>query len=173
MFSYFKKTKNKNCSLKVSAGFALVEIVIGSAIIVSAVLSLITVYNTYLLHGLSNSKNIQAGLLLEEGIEAVKFLRDRGWTVYIQPLTSNNAYRLVWSSGTWTSSSASQPYIDNIFDRTFILEDVRRDGSDRIASSGTLDPDTKKLTVTVAYRAAGTATTTKTMSTYITNLFDN
>jgi len=176
MFIYFKKLFERNKSTaKPSFGFALVEIVIGSAIIVTAILSLISVYNTYLLHALSNSKNIQAGLLLEEGVEAVKFLRDKGWTTYIQPLSSNTTYYLSWNSGLsmWTSSSTPVPYIDNKFLRTFVLEDVKRNGSDQIASSGTTDPGTKKLTVTVAYTTTGSATSTKTMSTYITNLFSN
>ncbi|MEK7066025.1 MAG: hypothetical protein AAB965_00445, partial [Patescibacteria group bacterium] len=82
-------------------------------------------------------------------------------------------YSLAFVNSMWTSTTTGYGrYIDGDFDRTFVLSNVYRNSSDSIASSGTLDSGTKKLVVSVSYRTL-LGTTTKTMSTYITNLFSN
>lgn len=121
----------------------------------------------------SASLRLQATFILEEGVEAVKGRRDSGWAANIASLTLDNDYWLNFSGGTWTLTSASQPFIDQRFDRSVRISAVRRNSSDDIADTGgTIDPDTKKITVSVAWSERG-VTTTATLSTYITNLFGN
>jgi len=140
------------------------------AVIVIVLTGIITVYPVLFRVSLGTVDQAQAALLLEEGVEAVKIMRDTNWTNNIATLTASTTYRLSFSGGTWTTS-VTNTFIDGIFDRTIAVYDVYRDGSDNITTSGgVLDPDTRKLTVFVSWWNQG-ATTTRTISTYVTKLF--
>ncbi|MDO8565088.1 MAG: hypothetical protein Q7R67_00445 [bacterium] len=135
-------------------GLTLVEVMIASTIILGAVVTLLGVYGLYFKTALSNAELVQAAYLAEAGIEEIRFLRDQSWSTNIASLTSTT---------TW---------IDN-FQRTVNLSPVYRDASDDIVSSGgTLDSNTKLVTSSVSWQASG-ATTTRNISTYITNLYAN
>ena len=150
-------------------GMALVEIVIGSAIISVAILAASSAYGTYVNYAFANQRNVQAGYILEEGLEAVTFFRDTSWSGNIAKLSTTTTYYLTFSS-TWATTTTAQ-YVDGVFLRSLTISDVKRDGSDKIAGSGTYDPNTKLITATVAY-PQGQATTTKSISTYITNIYN-
>jgi hypothetical protein len=109
--------------------------------------------------------------LAEEGLESMTFLRDRGWSSNIRPLSTTTVYQLYWNNSYWTPTTTQQ-YIDGTFLRQIYITDVKRDGSDRISNAGTYDPDTKFITVTLSY-PEGSSTTTNSISTYITNLDGN
>jgi hypothetical protein len=155
-------------SKKHQLGVSLIEVVIGSAIIVTGILALTEGYGQYVKYALANQKNIQAAYLVEEGLEVMTYIRDRGWATYIAPLSTGTAYYIAWNGSAWNVTTTPQ-YIDSIFLREIRVAEVVRDSGDRISSSGTADPNTKLLSVYVSY-VQGTATTTKTISTYITNL---
>ena len=73
------------------------------------------------------------------------------------------------TNNTWKATSTIYT-IDSIFDRTFKLYSVNRDSNGRVVlNGGTLDSNTRELTVSVSWRLKG-ATTTKVLSTYITNI---
>ncbi|MFY9461907.1 MAG: hypothetical protein WAP51_01760, partial [Candidatus Sungiibacteriota bacterium] len=115
----------------------------------------------------------QAAFLSEEGIEAVKGLRDADWDTKIASLTPDTDHWLVFSGDAWALTSTAQPFADKRFDRRVRISAVGRDSSDDIVGSGgAIDSGTKKITVSVAWFDRG-ATTTATLSTYITNLFNN
>lgn len=116
-------------------------------------------------------RNIQAYFLLEEGVEAVKILRDTGWSSGIGNQAAGADYYFAYNGITWTST-ASNVYIDGIFERKFNLNNVYRDANDDIADSGTLDSGTKKATISISWRGR-TGTTTKIASFYLTDLFSN
>lgn len=149
----------------------LVEVVIGASILTVGILALIGSYSTFVSFAFSNQKNVEAGYLLEEGLEAVTFLRDKGWAVNIATLSTTTTYYLTFNGSYWATTT-TPVYVDGQFLRTIGISDVKRDGSDRIAETGTFDPNTKKITATVAY-FQGHATTTKSISTYITNIYEN
>ena len=149
----------------------MVEIIIGSAIIVAAILAIDSAYNTYFQYALLNQRNAEVAYLLEEELETVSFLRDTSWTTKIAALSTSTTYYLSWASGTW-SATATPQYVDGLFLRSFNISDVKRNGSDDISASGTYDPNTKLITASVSY-TAGQSTTTKTMSSYIANFYDN
>lgn len=151
----------------------LVEILVASAMLTLVLLSVDLYYKKVLDVSENTTRHIQSGFLLEEGIEALKLLRDQSWNTKIAALTVGTTYYLSWTGTTWSAVTTTQR-VENIFYRTFVLSDVYRDGSDNIASSGTLDPGTKKVSMSVAWRyQGGNATTTESAETYITNLFSN
>jgi Tfp pilus assembly protein PilV len=158
--------KTKLLSFK--KGLTLVEVVIASAIILAAVLSLLGVHSLYLKIALSSGQTVKATYLLEESLEAVRFLRDSSWDANIATLTLGTNYGVVWNGALWQLNSSNK-WVDN-FERTVTLSAVYRDSSDDIVSSGgTLDTDTKLVVASVSWQSAG-ATTTRSISTYITNL---
>jgi Tfp pilus assembly protein PilV len=150
---------------------ALLEIVIGAAIITVGILAVTTAYATYVQYAYANEHNTEAAYLLEEGQETAQFWRDSGWTANIATLSTTTTYYLSWTAGTWKATTTPQ-YVDGIFLRSMSVADVTRDGSDDIASSGTYDANTKNVTVSVSY-LAGHATTTQSISAYLTNLYAN
>jgi type II secretory pathway pseudopilin PulG len=154
------------------AGFTLVEVVLGTAIVLLVLVSLVAAYSLYLRVAFSNLHKTQAIFLSEEGIEAVKLMRDDSFDVRISPLNVGTNYFLSFSNGKW-GTTTTNGMISGNFLRHFTVESVMRDSQSNIVSSGgTIDPDTKKITVFVEWREQN-STTTKAVSTYITNLFDN
>jgi Tfp pilus assembly protein PilV len=164
-FLFKKIYKNKR-------GMSLVEVVVGSTIILVAFLALLTTYNLYLKSTFNNSRIIQASLIAEEGIEATRLMRSSNWTSNIANLSNGVSYYFSWDGSKWVSSTLNV-YVDNSFERKFVLSPVYRDSNDKIASSGTLDASTKLVTVTVSWRDSGGATSTRSLSTYLTNIFGN
>jgi prepilin-type N-terminal cleavage/methylation domain-containing protein len=152
-------------------GFGLIEIVVSVAIIGAVLYGFFLFYRQSLVMSQKTTVLVQSNMLLVEGIEVVKFLRDESWSTNIVSLATSTSHYLIFTSGDWEIVSTSTT-IDNVFTRWFVLEDVFRDGSDDIAASGTFDPNTKKLTMNVA-AAIRDATTTESVETYIANLFDN
>ena len=152
-------------------GTGLIEIILGLSIVLLGVFALLKTYNYYLKFALSHRHDAKVALLLEEGIEAIKILRDVSWSQKIATLSSGSVYNFEFVNSTWNATT-SRKYLDGIFDRTFVLSDVYRNSNDDIAGSGVLDSSTKKAVVSVAYHGI-VGTTTKSVSVYITNLFSN
>lgn len=147
---------------------ALVEILIGSAIISVGILAVSSVFSTYVQYAFANQQNVSASYILEEGLEIMTYFRDKSWT-NISALSTSTTYYLSFSND-WATTTTPQ-YIDNIFLRKINITDVKRDAGDEISASGTYDPNTKKITTTVEYWQ-GHGTTTRAISTYITNLYN-
>jgi len=102
----------------------------------------------------------------------MRFLRDSSWSANIAPLSLDVDYGLVFDAGVW-QVTADNIWVDNTFERTITLSTVYRDSSGDIVSlGGTLDPDTLLLVSNVSWSNRG-ATTTKSISTYLTNLSDD
>ncbi len=151
-------------------GFGLLEVLIASTIITIGILAISTSFTVYIKYALSNDKNVQAAYLAQEGFEVMGFLRDKGWASNVASISTTTPFYLTFSS-TWTTTTSAPAYIDSTFLRQLTISDVRRDVSDNIVTSGGIwDPYTKKVTLTVSY-FQGKATTTQTMSMYISKLF--
>ena len=154
---------------KKSKGFGLIEIIIGSAILTVSLIAISTYFQKSLQLSQDSGKTVQAGFLLEEGVEVVKFFRDTSW-VNISSLTAGSSYYLQFDGSKWATTS-SNVFVDGIFERKFVIDNVSRDANDDIVSSGgTNDADTKKAAVSVSWLGRN-GTTTKSISTYITNIF--
>ncbi|HEY4483037.1 MAG TPA: prepilin-type N-terminal cleavage/methylation domain-containing protein [Candidatus Paceibacterota bacterium] len=156
-------------------GFGLIEILVGLSILSLSFFSLLLVGRNVSRLSASTTRSLQADFLLEEGLEALRSIRDRGWTANIANLSlSSTSYYLDFSttSSRWTSTTTAG-VIDETFWRTFVVSSVSRDASDDITlSGGTVDPNTKKFTVILAWKGVS-ATTTSSISTYLTNYFND
>ncbi|MEK7574892.1 MAG: hypothetical protein AAB511_01545 [Patescibacteria group bacterium] len=152
-------------------GVSLVEVVVSVAILFITVTGLLTAYNFFVRAGTKTLATVQASYLLEEGVEAASVIRDYGWTTNIANLSVGTSYYLVWSSSRWILSTTPSK-IDNTYTRYLVFDSVNRDSNDAIASSGTNDSGTRKLSVYVSW-PDGSTTTLRSISTYITNLFNN
>lgn len=144
---------------------------VAMSILLAVVVALAAVEGQYFRTVYATSPEVKAAYLLEEGVEAVKLLRDSSWSTYITPLSTSVTYYYTWTGSLWRET-VTPALIDTLFARTFVVENVYRDSNKDIQSSGTLDPNTKKFTVSVAWKA-GSATTTRQVATYITNMFNN
>ncbi len=169
MNNYYSKSR--------SQGMSLIEILIGCSIIVIGIIALSSTFTRYVSFALNNERNIQAAYLAEEGLEAVTFLREKSWATHVATLSTTTAQYLTWDSTNrfWKATSTPQ-YIDEMFLRSVNVADVRRNNTSEAISTSTsgtyYDPNTKKITVSVAFKK-GTATTTQMLTTYITNLNAN
>ncbi len=160
-------------SMKYTKGIVLAEVIVGAAIIATSFVAIIGVYSTLTKYSFQTLPRIQAAMLAEEGLEALRSMRDESYATRLSPLSTNTTYYLYWSPtlskfmATTTSSS-----IDSTFTRTLTVQNAYRDGSYNLASAGTLDADTKLLTVSVAWMQ-GTATSTYVLKSYISDIFNN
>lgn len=155
-------------------GIALIEIIVGVAIVAASFLMLGNIAQLSVRLADVGTQRLQAVFLASEGIEAVRAVRDRGWTLYIAPLSTSTIHYLLFDgmSGEWRTTTTAQ-IIDGVFARSFTLGEVRRDASDDIvASGGTVDSDTRRIDMTVAWGNRGRAYK-ESISTYITDLFNN
>ena len=149
----------------------MVEIIVAISIITVSILAAMAVAQKSAYLSRQALHTTEAAFLLEEGTEALKILRDAGWQQNIAALAISGDYYFSFDNGQWQATS-SNVFIDGLFERKLRLENVYRDSQARIADSGELDSNTKKAALFVSWRSRG-ATTTKTISTYLTNLFNN
>ncbi len=162
--------RNKK-NLSRERGFSLVEVIVAVSIAVFSILAVWRVYTLFIKISLSNPALFQASFLAEEGIEAVKFMRDSSWDSNITPLTPGISYTLIFDGVTW-GVTTTPTFISNQFDRRVSVTNVYRDGSGNIADAGSLDANTKKVLVTVSWQK-DMSTTTREITTYVSNIFNN
>lgn len=155
--------------LRFNKGISLIEVVVGTAVILLVLTGLIAAYGLYIRAGFSSLNTIQSAYLLEGGVEAVTTLRDQGWSANIANLTIGTNYYLVWNGTRWTAVT-TPTLIDAVYDQHFTLGNVYRDANDNIAASGALDSGARLLSVFVSWRGVA-GTTTKSVATYLMNLF--
>lgn len=155
-----------------NTGVSLIEVVVGAGIVILVLFSLIGSYILQFREGLTNAQRIQSALLAEEAVEIVKFWRDSGWTANIAPLSTSVNYYLSTSTGPWSATTTTVLALGK-FTRTIRLQDVNRDSNGIIVfSGGTPDPGTRLLTATVSWPTSS-GSTTRTLSTYVMNIFSN
>lgn len=160
-------------------GFGLIEMLIGGAILSVSLLAISGFFRSAIDVSERTKNSVKANYLLEEGMEIMKILRDTSFTGNIKNLAVGSPYYFSWNSGnsTWATSTTNV-FVDNKFERKFTVANVSRSTltgatkDDIVSSGGANDPDTKLITVTVAYSHKG-ATTTKSLQAYVTNIFSN
>ena len=162
-------------------GIGLVEVVVAAAVFSVILFTLVTASNLYLSSANSNLQLVKATYLTQEGIEAVKTIRDSGWANIIvlatSTATTSRDYYLVFSTTTsqWQATTSSSYKNIGSFTRSFNLGNVARGTSPlyKILPDMTNDQnsDTKLLIVNTSWQDKGN-TITKTISTYITNILN-
>jgi len=170
-----KQNTNKNTAVHVtrsmlraprSGGFSIVEILLACSIILFSIFAVMVLAKKSSQLAREALDQTAGSLVLEEGAEAVKVVRDNGWA-NITALSNGTTYYPTFSGGTWTLSTSAATA--GIFTRTVVFSDVYRNGTDDIASSGTLDTSTKEATVSISWPEEGT-TLTKSFSFYVMNI---
>jgi Tfp pilus assembly protein PilV len=150
-------------------GTGLIEVLVAAAVVTLLVIGITSVYRLAIRSSREAIRGTQSSLLAEEGLEAVRVIRDASWDA-IDNASIGISYTLTWTGTTWALTTTPS-MIDGTFDRRVVFQNVYRDASDDIAESGTLDGDTVRVNVTISWNT-GTATTSRTVSTYIGNLFE-
>ncbi len=150
-------------------GIGLIEVVVGIAIFLTVVVSILGAYRFLVRFSGVTPQTVKAYYLLEEGVEAARILRDASWETF-SGLTTGVPYYVVLSGNMWEATT-TPVVVDGAFHRTMTLSEVYRDADDDIAPSGTLDPNTYFVTMSVSWVRGG-VTATKTLSVYLANLFE-
>lgn len=147
-------------------GMGVVEVLIATAIFSGMLVGFVWISRISFRLVSENARRSQVRFLLEEGLEAVRTIRDRSWSSNIAPAVLETAYYLTFSGGAWSLSVTSPGLIDGVFSRTVVLSEVYRRISDDdiVAATSTeskaVDPGTRRVTVKVAWGSA-LATTLK------------
>lgn len=156
---------------KLPKGIALVEILVVITIISLAMFSL---YELLLISRQVTSREqrrTQALALAQEGLEAVRNIRDQDWSDNIAPLTPDTTYYLTLSGSAWVLTAVNPGPIDSLFTRTITFDTVSRDSNSNISAAGSDDPNTRQATSTVTWLDRGENRSVS-LSTYLTNFLD-
>lgn len=150
--------------LKKNNAFSLVEVIVAVAIFVLLATGVFSVVsNSYRNYSGSGDKQTVVEFA-QEGIEIVKSIRDNGWQQIENAADGTDQGVAKNASGYWEFSGTSNTQGD--LTRVIVLSAVTRDSNgDIVASGGTDDPNTKKVTVTVS----ATGMSNYVLTTYITN----
>jgi len=176
----FFKYKNNKSIIHDNHGFTIIEVIVATTIISVTVFALVITAQKGVELSTRALKQSQANVLLEEGAEAVKSIRDNNWTT-ISNLSLDTDYYLYFdnTNNIWTLNTSNTPPsgfipaypIDSIFNRKVVVSSVYRDTSDDISSSGTIDSKTKKVTVSVSW-VDSKGSITKDLVFYIADIFN-
>lgn len=148
-------------------GFFLIEVIVAASIISVVLILLLGSIQDSVEVSQRSLERTQASYLLEEGAETVKAIRDNGWQTSILPIVTGTTYYLSWGGSSW-SLTQTPINIDN-FTRTVLFSDVYRDSNEDISSAGTLDPNTKQVTITVTW-VVPTGPKSETLIFYMSNI---
>lgn len=160
--------RRKKIPVGFSRGYFLIEVVVASSVIAVVLILLIGSIQNSVDVSHRALERTQASYLLEEGAEAVKSIRNVGWTS-ITAATLGTTYYLHWSGSQW--SLTTTPETVGSFTRTVVFSAVTRDVDDNIAASGTTDTGTEQATVTVAWTPPS-GVKTETLSFYLSDIND-
>jgi len=162
--------KNKNSS----RGFSVIEVVLAAAIFMLFSTSAVVVVLGGINANRLGAEETIANQFATEGIEAVKSIKNQAYTNLITPNPTPRAVlrnvNNVWEFNTTDGSSntlthnASDNYV-----RQVKVESVNRDASGNIVSTGTPDPDTKKITSTVSWNFNSARPESVVLTTYLSD----
>ena len=153
---------------KTQAGFTLVEIVVASAIISFSLVSMVAIASNSIAYSRRSLNTYGASAELEEGMEVTRMLQAQSWAS-IANLTPNTQYYFAFTTAPDTWAVSTTPKTDGIYTRTLTVTPVSR-ASGAIVPTGTDDPGTKLVTITVTWQESG-VTVTKTLSGYISDIY--
>lgn len=158
---------------KQQRGIGIVEIMTAVAL---AAIFFTAIYGLVIFSSRIIGKNVrqQAALYLaEEGIEAVRFMKNESWATNIAPVAVGTAYYPVISGNEWTLTTVSPGPINGVYTRAVILYSVMRDSNDDISAAGSVDSGTRRVKVQVDWTETGGNLESVILETYITNFLNN
>lgn len=150
-------------------GFSVIEVVLAAALFMlfstSAVGVVLQGFNANRL----GAEETIANQFAAEGIEAVKSIKNQAYS----NLVNSTGIGVTRISNVWAFSGTNNILTHNSTDnytRVIKVESVNRDGSGNIvASGGTLDPDTKKITSTVSWNFNSARPESVVLSSYLSD----
>lgn len=156
----------KTFKIHFSKGQSLVEL-----LIVMALLSIVlpTLFLGFLSsrEGKAQQKQrIEATLLLREGQEALRNIREKGFS---NIKTNGIYYPVVLADNSWGLAPGSENRGE--FIRKIEVDDAKRDANGNIVDNGTIDPSTKKIVITVSWNKPYSSSVSS--STYLTRYLNN
>lgn len=152
-------------------GISVIEILVVISILGVSIFSLYELVVLTRTTASDQIRRLQALAYTQEGIEAVRNMRDRSWSDNIAPLNTGSTYYLTLSGSAWTLTTTNPGPLDGLFTRTITLAAVNRDSNGNISTTGTDDPDTRRVTATVTWTERGRARTVQ-LQTYLTNFLE-
>lgn len=154
-----------------AAGFGIIEIAVVAGIVSVVFLGMFQLAIVANRPVAGSARETEATYLAEEGIEAVRVLRNEGWDSHITTISNTTNYYPTISANRWTLNTIDPGAINGTYTRVIVLSAVYRDTDDNISSTGTLDANTRKVTSTVTWNEHGIIRSVV-LETYITNFFD-
>lgn len=140
-------------------GQSLVELLVGVAIVTIIISSIVGAVVLVLRSNLQSTTSRTAAALGGEIINGVRSVAEGRWSnLYsVSPKGPSTTYRVTASGTALAIVSGSEDIVVNnlTYTRFFSVENVNRDSAQNIAASGTEDPSTQKITVTVRWQVSG------------------
>lgn len=140
-------------------GQSLAELLVGVTIVTIIITSVVGAVILVIRSNLQSVTSRTAAALGEEMMNDVRSVAEGKWNnLYsVSPKGSSTAYRVTASGTTLAIVSGSEDVsVNNVaYTRFLSVENVNRDSVQNIAASGTEDPSTQKITVTVRWQAGG------------------
>ncbi|MFP4616837.1 MAG: hypothetical protein ACLFNR_01600 [Candidatus Paceibacterota bacterium] len=131
-------------------GITIVEILFSVAIVASFLGAIILAFLLYMQIATAAPQHTAAVFLADEGLEAVRSIRNRGWESEIESLQEDTSYNLYFSEGNWHATTTEQ-VIEGTFVREFVLKEVSRDSEGRIDETGSIDDGSRRVDVVVTW----------------------
>lgn len=146
-------------------GFSVIEIILAAAIfLIFSGGTIFVILQGYSSNQLGEEETI-ANQYASEGLEAVRSIKNQSFT---NLLATTSAGLTRSGSNVWTFNGLSNVF--GKYTRSISVSAVQRDGSGNIvASGGSADPDTKKVSSTVSWNAGPTRNNSISLITYLTN----
>lgn len=134
-----------------TSGFSIVEMSVAFAIFITVVTAAASAFQIHLKLHNSNSIKTRAALIIDEGFEAMKILRDISWKSNMADLENETDYYLFWNGTTYATSTTVTEFSNDLVFR-FRVSYVHRDSSSGniVSTGGYHDTGTLKITYTVA-----------------------
>ncbi|MBI2613773.1 MAG: hypothetical protein HYW62_03295 [Candidatus Levybacteria bacterium] len=147
-------------------GQSLVEIVLAMGLAAILLPALLTGLVSSREGKAQQTQRIQAVYLLNETVDAVRSVREKGWTSF----AVNGTFHPVISGSTWTLATGSANI--NSFTQRVDIEDVQRASSGAIVTSGgSVDPSSKKVDIEISWTQPYASTVSASL--FITRYLDN
>jgi prepilin-type N-terminal cleavage/methylation domain-containing protein len=145
-------------------GFSIIEVLL--AITIFAIFSMGIFYLSLdtIQRDIKVSLNTEAILYAQEGLEAVRNIRDKNYL-----LLTNGDKGLFLNEGSWEFVIAPED-IDGFYSRTITIDDVYRDENGNIDEEGLyFDSDTKKITSEISWLQKGVIPKSISLTSYLSN----
>lgn len=127
-------------------GFSVVEVIVVSAIVVTMVAAIVVSLSTFFSLVRQTGDATQAAALLEEAAEGIVVLRDTSWSTHIESQSLETPYALTWNGSAY---ELGPEVVSGSYRRTITFAEALRDASDVIGESGTADPNTRRVTISI------------------------